>query len=295
MRAKQADRITWTGFWANVALTVLKLAAGILGRSGAMIADAIHSLSDFITDLVVLFSFRMVRKPADRDHDYGHGKYETLATALVGLVLAGVGLGLLFSGAGKIWSVLVQGRPIQAPGIVALAASVVSIATKEWLYRHTVKVGNRIRSQAVIANAWHHRSDAFSSLGTFTGIGGAILLGDRWRILDPLAAVIVSFFILRVAWEITLGSIRELLEESLDENTKGEILEIVSAVEGVMEPHDLRTRKNGSRIVVDIHIRVPDQTSIVEAHRINDIIEFRLRKKYGENTLINIHTEPENE
>ncbi len=295
LRAKSANSVTWVGFFANITLTIFKLAAGIQGKSGAMLADAIHSLSDFITDVVVLVSFRMVKKPADEDHDYGHGKYETLATSFIGIALLVVGLGIFYNGARNIWAVLVLKQPIDAPGIIALIAAVVSIVTKEWLYRYTVKVGKQINSQAVVANAWHHRSDAFSSIGTLIGIGGAIILGNQWRILDPLAAVVVSFFILKVAWQIAVGSIRELLEESLDENTKKNILEIVGNVGGVLEPHDLKTRKNGNRIVVDIHVRVKNDTTIVDAHNLNNVIEFRLKEKYGENTLINIHTEPETE
>ncbi len=295
LRARSANRVTWLGFGVNVVLTLFKLAAGIVGRSGAMIADAIHSLSDFITDVVVLASFRVVRKPADADHDYGHGKFETLASVFIGFALAIVGLGILYTGAGKIYSSVVLHHPLEAPGWIALVAAVVSIVTKEWIYRYTVVIARAIQSQAVMANAWHHRSDAFSSVGTLLGIGGAILLGEQWRILDPLAAVVVSIFIIMVAWKIFRGGINELLEESLDEPTKTNILTIVGAVEGVIEPHDLRTRRNGSRIVVDIHVRVKNETSIVEAHNINNIIEFRLREQFGQNTMINIHTEPEHE
>ncbi|HNZ69236.1 MAG: cation diffusion facilitator family transporter [Prolixibacteraceae bacterium] len=295
IRAGKANRVTWVGFLINLVLTVFKLAAGVIGRSGAMLADAIHSLSDFITDIVVLVSFRMVKKPADEDHEYGHGKYETLATAFIGIALLFVGLGILYNGAKNVWSVLVLGQSIDAPGIIALVAALVSIIVKEWLFRYTKKTGDEINSQAVIANAWHHRSDAFSSVGTLVGIGGAILLGNRWRILDPLAAIVVSLFILKVAWQITRGSLRELLEESLDEETKKSIMEIVGQVEGVLEPHDLRTRKNGNRIVVDIHVRVKNETTIVEAHNLNNVIEFRLKERFGENTLISIHTEPEHE
>lgn len=295
VRAGKASRVTWVGFVVNMVLTLLKLAAGVLGRSGAMIADAIHSLSDFITDLVVLASFRIVRKPADEDHDYGHGKFETLASVFIGLALFVVGFGILYNGSEKIYTAVVLKEQIAPPGWIALVAAVISVVIKEWLYRYTVIIGKDINSQAVIANAWHHRSDAFSSLGTFAGIGGAILLGARWRILDPLAAVIVSFFILRVAWKIFREGIKELLEVSLDEETKNQILAIAGEVEGVMEPHDLRTRRNGSRIVVDIHVRVKNDTTIVEAHHINDVLEFRLRETFGENTMINIHTEPETE
>ena len=295
IRAGKANRVTWVGFLINLVLTVFKLAAGVIGRSGAMLADAIHSLSDFITDIVVLVSFRMVKKPADEDHEYGHGKYETLATAFIGIALLFVGLGILYNGAKNVWSVLVLGQSIDAPGIIALVAALVSIIVKEWLFRYTKKTGDEINSQAVIANAWHHRSDAFSSVGTLVGIGGAILLGNRWRILDPLAAIVVSLFILKVAWQITRGSLRELLEESLDEETKKSIMEIVGQVDGVLEPHGLRTRNHGNRIVVDIHVRVKNETTIVEAHNLNNVIEFRLKERFGENTLISIHTEPEHE
>ncbi len=294
-RAGKASRVTWVGFMFNVVLTLLKFGAGILGHSGAMIADAIHSLSDFITDLVVLASFRIVRKPADEDHDYGHGKFETLASVFIGLALFLVGFGILYNGSEKIYAAVVLKEQIAPPGWIALVAAVFSVVTKEWLYRYTVAMGKKIHSQAVVANAWHHRSDALSSLGTFAGIGGAILLGAPWRILDPLAAVVVSFFILWVAWKIFYEGIRELLEVSLDEESKRQIMAIVGEVEGVMEPHDLRTRRNGNRIVVDIHIRVKNETTIVEAHNINNIIEFRLREAYGENTMISIHTEPETE
>ncbi len=295
LRAQHANKVTWVGFFTNIILTVFKLAAGILGKSGAMLADAIHSLSDFVTDVVVLVSFRIVKKPADKDHDYGHGKYETLATSFIGIALLFVGLGILYNGARNIWDVLVLKNSIDPPGMIALIAALVSIVFKEWLYRYTIRVGNRINSQAVIANAWHHRSDAFSSIGTLVGIGGAIILGKQWRILDPLAAVVVSLFIMKVAGQISVGSIKELLEESLDENTKKNILTIVEEVNGVIEPHDLKTRRNGNRIVVDMHVRVKNDTSIVEAHELNNVIEFRLKEKFGENTLINIHTEPENE
>ncbi|HNQ37538.1 MAG: cation transporter [Prolixibacteraceae bacterium] len=294
-RAKSANRVTWAGFLVNVMLTFFKLVAGLIGHSGAMIADAIHSLSDFVTDLVVLASFRMVRKPADKDHDYGHGKFETLASVFIGVALLVVGVGIFYQGAEKVYSALVLRAPLEAPGWIALVAAGISIVTKEWLYRYTAIAAKRIDSQAVMANAWHHRSDALSSLGTLAGIGGAILLGDKWRILDPLAAVVVSVFIVLVAWKIFRGGIRELLEESLDEETKTKILSIVEGVEGVMEPHDLRTRRNGSRIVVDIHVRVKNDTTIVEAHDLNNVIEFRLREAFGENTMISIHTEPETE
>lgn len=291
IRASKANRITWIGLLTNIVLTGFKLTAGIIGRSGAMIADAIHSLSDFITDVIVLLSFKMIRKPIDHEHDYGHGKFETVATAFIGIALFIVGFGILWTGGKNIYASF-NGAILKRPGDIALIAAIISIITKEWLYRITVKVGNKINSQAVIANAWHHRSDAFSSIGTTIGIGGAILLGERWRILDPIAAVIVSFFIIRIAISITIGSVRELLEESLNEDIEDDIIQLTKSIEGVIDPHDLRTRKIGNNIAVDIHIYVKKDLSICVAHDISTQIEKKIKDKFGEDTFISVHIEP---
>ncbi len=287
--------ITIIGFFANLFLTAFKLFAGIFGKSGAMLADAIHSLSDFATDIVVLVSFKIVKKPPDKNHNYGHGKFETLATTIIGMALLFVGLGILYSGGSKIYSVLILKKAIETPGIIALIAAILSIIIKELLYRYTIFVGNQINSRAVIANAWHHRSDAFSSIGTLFGIGGAILLGDNWKILDPIAAILVSLFIIKTAYDISIGSIKELLEASLDENTENNILSIISSINDVIDPHELKTRRIGNKIIIDIHIRVANSLNIVEAHNVNNEIEIRIKEKYGDNTIVNIHTEPENE
>lgn len=291
-RITAANRVTWVGFFVNLVLTTLKLFAGVVGHSGAMIADAIHSLSDFATDIVVLVGFKFVGKPADKGHDYGHGKYETLATAVIGVALLFVGAGIFWGGAVKIWLSL-KGEHLAAPGGIAFAAAVVSIIVKEWLYRYTVITGKRINSPAVIANAWHHRSDAFSSVGTMLGIGGAIVLGDTWHILDPIAAVVVSVFIVKVAIEISSGSIRELVEESLADEVKNEILVIASTFPGVTHPHNLRTRRIGTNIAVELHIRVGGDMRVDDAHAIASGIESAIRKRFGQTAFISIHIEPE--
>ncbi|PKL14314.1 MAG: cation-efflux pump, partial [Spirochaetae bacterium HGW-Spirochaetae-6] len=280
-RAKRANHITWVGFFTNFILTLFKLFAGLIGNSAAMIADAIHSLSDFATDIVVLISFRIVRKPPDKNHDYGHGKVETLATTIIGVALFFVGVGILYSGGKNIYFATILKRPLELPGIIALVAALLSIVIKELLYRFTIIVGKQIQSQAVIANAWHHRSDAFSSIGTFIGIGGAIIFGNNWRILDPIAAVIVSLFIIKTAYAITIGSVKELLEESLDENTKNNILNIIKNVNAAKFPHDLKTRKIGNKIAIDVHIKVDNSLNIVAAHNINNEIENKIKEKYG--------------
>jgi cation diffusion facilitator family transporter len=295
IRAKKANKITWIGFFANLILTSVKLIAGIIGNSTAMIADAIHSLSDFTTDIIVLISFKIVRKPPDKDHNYGHGKFETLATTIIGITLFVVGLGILYSSGENIYSAILLKTNLESPRIIALVTALLSMITKEILFRITLKEGEEINSPAVIANAWHHRSDAFSSIGTFIGIGGAILLGDNWRVLDPIAATIVSIFIMKTAYSISIGSIKELLEESLDDSTNKNILKIIENINQVRSPHELKTRKVGNKIIIDIHINDKNNLSIDEAHEINNEIERKIKKIYGDNTIINIHTEPENE
>jgi cation diffusion facilitator family transporter len=286
-----ARKVIWVGFIANLILTIGKLLAGILAHSTAMVADAVHSVSDFATDLVVIGGLSVSARPIDHNHKYGHGKVETLATAFVGIVLIFVGIGLFYGGAIKIYTVH-QGGVLQQPGMGALYAAVFSIIIKEILFRYTINEGTRINSKAVIANAWHHRSDVYSSFGTMLGIGGAIFLGQHWVILDPLAAVIVSFFIFRIAFRITRDTLMELIETSLPREQEKEIIRVASGVNGVHEPHELKTRKIGNHIAIDIHIKVENDLNIEEAHAITIELEEMFRKTYGEQTHISIHTEP---
>ena len=281
----RARRVIWLGFVANLLLTIIKLLAGILAKSSAMVADAVHSISDFATDLVVVSSLSVASRPKDHNHKYGHGKVETLATAFVGVVLIFVGLGLLYSGSMKIYSVY-QGSILEQPGMGALYAAIGSIIVKEILFRYTIKVGNQAKSQAVVANAWHHRSDVYSSFGTLLGISGAIFLGQKWVILDPLAAIIVSFFIFKIAIKITRDTLFELIETSLPREHEDEIIELASGVNGVHDPHELKTRKIGNHIAIDIHIRVENKLNIEEAHNITIDLEKTLRQAYGEETHI---------
>ena len=290
-RITRATHVTWVGFYVNLLLVAFKLAAGIVGHSGAMVADAVHSLSDFATDVIVLVSFRVVGKPPDASHRYGHGKFETLATAGIGIALFLVGAGILWTGTEKIWA-NINGTPLERPGAISLIAAVVSIVAKEWLYQYTVHVGHAINSQAVVANAWHHRSDALSSIGTMLGIGGAIFLGKEWHVLDPLAAVIVSVFIIKVAATITTVSVRELGEESLDEEIERYIMTIASNVAGAVDPHNLRTRRIGDSIAIDLHIRVDGNMNVNEAHDIASRLEETLRRGFEQEMFVSIHVEP---
>lgn len=290
-REKEIYKVTIAGSVVNFLLLVFKFAAGILGHSAAMLADAVHSLSDFVTDVIVIVFVRISNKPQDKGHDYGHGKYETLATAIIGLLLLIVGFGILWNGATSIYTFL-RGGQLEEPGMVALIAAVVSILLKEILYRYTVAKGKKLNSQAVIANAWHHRSDVLSSVGTAVGIGGAILLGQHWRVLDPIAAVIVSFFIIKVSVQLLIPCVDELLEKSLPDEVEKEIEQALLSFPGVSEPHHLRTRRIGSYCAIEVHVRMDGQITLEEAHNTATAIEHKLKEMFGEGTLINIHVEP---
>ncbi|MDD4427542.1 MAG: cation diffusion facilitator family transporter [Paludibacter sp.] len=290
-RVKEARKVTWVGFAVNMVLTILKIIAGFLGKSTAMIADGIHSLSDFITDLFVIIFIGISGKEKDEDHRYGHGKYETFATLLISLALILVGIGIFWSGISKIIQV-VNGGVLEQPTYLALFAAIISIISKEALFWYTKIVGDKINSNAVIANAWHHRSDAFSSIGTALGISGAIFLGESWRILDPIAGVIVSFFILKVAFELGMPSIHELLERSLPQETEKSIIDVIESHPDVIFQHNLKTRKIGNIFAIDVHIKLDKDISFVKSHDVATEIEVSLREKFGEKTVTNIHTEP---
>ena len=290
-RLREVYKVTIAGSIINVLLLVLKFAAGILGHSAAMIADAIHSLTDFVTDVIVLVFVKLGNKPMDRDHDYGHGKYETLATAIIGISLFAVGMMICWSGLVKTYHAFL-GEELQQPGIVALVAAVASVALKEWAYQFTVRIGRKYHSEAVVANAWHHRSDALSSIGTMLGIGGAILLGDHWVVLDPLAAIVVSVFIIKAAWSLVMQSVKELTDASLSEAEENEILKTASEEKGVGEIHNLLTRRIGNNIAIEMHVRMPGSLSLYAAHEHATAIENRLKQKYGADTHVGIHIEP---
>lgn len=290
-REKGIYKVTIVGSIVNFLLLVFKFFAGIAGHSAAMLADAVHSLSDFITDIVVIVFVRIAGKPEDKGHDYGHGKYETLATAIIGLLLLCVGFGIFWNGASSIYTFL-RGGQLESPGVVALVAALVSIVSKEILYQYTVIQGKKLNSQAVIANAWHHRSDALSSIGTAIGIGGAILLGDHWRVLDPVAAVVVSFFIMKVSVRLLIPCVDELLEKSLPEDVEKEIEQTVLSSPGVSQPHHLRTRRIGNYYAIELHVRMDGKITLEEAHSTATAIENKLKEMFGKGTHVGIHVEP---
>ena len=290
-REKEIYKVTLVGSAGNVALLTFKFIAGVLGHSSAMIADAVHSLSDFVTDLVVLIFVSISAKPQDQSHDYGHGKFETIATFLIGLALIGAATGIVVSGSMKLaawWG----GDELEAPGWIALWAALLSIVIKELLYQYTARKGRQLDSQVMIANAWHHRSDALSSIGATIGIGGAILLGQRWTVLDPIASIVVGLMLVKVAWELLKTSIAELTECSLPAETEQEIEQIIQSFADVQEPHNLRTRRIGSRIAIEAHVRMDGSLPLHIVHERATNIEHKLKERFGTKTHVTLHMEP---
>lgn len=290
-RYSRAAHVTKVSMVLNILLTSIKFTAGILGNSTAMIADAAHSLSDFITDIAVIVGLRVAKKPRDSTHNYGHGKIETLAAAFTGLVLVAAAFGIFWGGLQKIITYY-NGAGLQEPSKITLVVAIISVVSKEWLYRYTIVCGREIKSDAVIANAWDHRSDALSSAGSMIGIGGAIFLGGHWVVLDPLTAIVLSFFIFKVAFDVSYKNLNELLEASLDSETYRSIEEILSSTDGVLGFHELKTRKIGDAIAADVHIEVDRDLNIVDAHEISTQIENKLKETCGRNGQFSIHVEP---
>ena len=291
-RTKTLTHVTVVGGVCNLLLLLLKFVAGIVGRSGAMVADAIHSLSDFVTDAVVLLFVRISSKPSDESHEYGHGKFETLSTGIIAVVLFAVAAGVLVKSATSI-AAITRGEVLPRPGLIALVAATVSIVVKEGLFWYTSIHGKRMNSQVLLANAWHHRSDALSSVATLTGVGFAYFLGDKWTIMDPIAAIVVGAMILKVSFNLFIPAINELLECSLSKETEDRILQIVTEDPAVQDPHNLKTRKVGNRMAVEVHIRLDAAMTVAESHDITVGIEDRLKQEYGPETMIIVHVEPQ--
>ena len=290
-RNQEIYKVTLVGGVVNVVLLLFKFVAGFVGHSAAMVADAVHSLSDFVTDVIVLVFVHISGKPKDKSHDYGHGKYETLAMTLIGVALLIVAIGIIYHGAMEIIAWM-NGGQLEAPGTLALWAALLSVLLKEGVYQYSMVKARQLNSQVVEANAWHHRSDALSSVGTAIGIGGAIFLGQRWTVLDPIASLVVGAFIVKVAVELLHRGIDDLMEHSLPRNIEEEMLEIVEEVPGVVYPHDLRTRKIGNHYAIELHILMDGDITLREAHNKASEVEDLLRARYGEHTHVAVHVEP---
>lgn len=290
-RTRQIQSVTFWGAVCNLALSALKLTAGLVGRSSAMVADAVHSFSDLVSDVVVLVFARISGKGKDKGHDYGHGKFETLATTVVSLLLLVVAARMIALSVGQIRSAL-AGAPPSAPGVIALVAAVVSIAVKEILYQWTARVGRRLSSSVMVANAWHHRSDALSSIGSLIGIGAAILLGGKWTILDPLVGLVISVVIIVVAVKMSIPALAELTDASLPDDVEQKITEIIDSVPGVSDVHELKTRRCGHYSIAEVHMVVRPDMTILEAHDLTVEAEQRLHAAFGDDMQVTIHVEP---
>lgn len=290
-REKEIYKVTLVGSAGNAALLMFKFVAGVAGNSSAMIADAVHSLSDFLTDIFVLVFVSISAKPQDESHDYGHGKFETIATFLIGLALVAAAAGIVVTGVMKLidwWG----GAQLESPGWIALWAALLSIVIKELLYQYTVRRGRQLDSKVMIANAWHHRSDALSSIGAALGIGLAIFLGRRWTVFDPLASIVVGLMLVKVAYELLKQSTGELTESSLPAETEREIEQIILSFDDVQQPHNLRTRRIGNRIAIEAHVRMDGQLTLNTVHERASAIERKLKERFGNNTHVTIHMEP---
>lgn len=293
-RTAKVTFVTLVGSVVNIILTVFKIFAGVLGRSTAMIADGIHSLSDLLSDIVVIVFVKISAKGRDKDHDYGHGKFETFATLIISLMLIVVAANLMSGGINKIRQIL-DGGEVSSPGMIALWAAVASIVLKEILYRYTIIQGRALNSPMMIANAWHHRSDAFSSVGSLLGIAGAIFLGDKFVILDPITGCVISIFILVMAVKMSVPAIKELLDVSLPDDVEEKIEATAKSVKGVVDLHELKTRREGPGIIMEGHLVLDSEISLKEAHDISKKVEESLRKEFGPETQISLHLEPEDD
>ncbi|MBR3442481.1 MAG: cation transporter [Bacteroidaceae bacterium] len=290
-REREIYKVTLVGSIGNVLLLTFKFIAGIVGHSSAMIADAIHSLSDFLTDLIVFIFVRISAKPQDDSHDYGHGKFETIASFIIALALMAAATGIIIAGGSKLVAWF-NGAQLATPGMLALWAALLSIAVKEVLYQYTARRGKNLDSPVMVANAWHHRSDALSSVGTAIGIGGAIFLGNRWTVLDPVASIVVGLMLVKVAFNLLKTSVGELTEGSLPAETEDEILGIILSFPDVEQPHNLRTRRIGNRIAIEAHVRMDGNLPLSIVHDRASAIERRLKERFGSKTHITLHMEP---
>ncbi|MEW5914548.1 MAG: cation diffusion facilitator family transporter [Thermodesulfobacteriota bacterium] len=283
---QQGRRVTWLGVWVNALLVAGKLLAGIYGHSQAMVADAVHSLSDLITDGVVLLGLRFGRRGPDPRHHFGHGRIETMSASLVGLALVGVAAWIGYQ---ALHDIIVQVE--HHPTWLALAAAAVSIAAKEALYRVTVTVGRRINSPAVVANAWHHRSDALSSVAVLLGVAGSLLNPD-WHSLDAWAALVVALLICKVGLEVFWGALKEMADTAPSPEVLRNIQSCAAGVAGVLEIHDLKVRSTGGRHQIQLHIVVDAQLNVVNSHQIAKEVEQCLLAEVPNTGEVIVHVDP---
>ena len=289
-RNREEKRCTLVGMTSDVCLSALKIATGFIGHSSAILADGIHSISDTVTDALVYAMVRLSGKGFDERYRYGRGKFETLAAFLISIILVVVALGLMTEGVKDVWAAM-QGETLERPHNIALIVGIIAVIVKEGLYHYTRFKGKKTNSSALKVYAWHHRADALSTAATLLGVAGAMFLGERWRVLDPIAAIAVSVLILVLAYRLGRPAVEELLEVSLPKDEQDKISDIVTHVPGVKAFHNMRTRRNGNLRVVDIHIKVDGDLDVNKAHDITREIESLLSEALGD-VMTNIHVEP---
>ena len=284
--------VTLVGLWINVVLVVAKLFFGYWGRSDALVADGYHSLSDFITDFIVIVFVAHAYKKADKEHPYGYGKYETVASVLISVILLFVGVVIGYEGIVTLIGSF-RGKTLPCPDIWTLYVAIFSILAKEFCYRYTMRYGKKLNSSALKANAWHHRSDAISSVATLIGVSFALFMGEKWRIMDPVASIAIAAMIVVSALKIAKPSIDELLEISLPPEMIKHMHNTIKSVPGVLRVHNLRSRRNGHSYIVDVNIHVDPDITVREGHLIASEVENRLHAKFTNDMIIYVHTEPQ--
>ena len=278
-------KVILIGAVANLMLATLKIAGGILGHSTAMIADGIHSFSDLLTDGVVLFTYKIGQLPADENHPYGHGRAETIGATLVGAVIIVAGLGLAY----QAWGIIATDA-FRTPGWPAAGAAVVSIVVNEILFRYTRSAGEQTRSPSLVANAWHHRSDAISSIAALIGIGGAMA---GYPIMDPIAAIVVAVMILKVGYNIAFSGLSDLMDTALSEKETRRIQAMINDLPGVIQIHNLRTRRIGGEVLMDVHILVDKESSVTEGHYTAETVRRKLIREIDgiQDVLVHVDTD----
>lgn len=286
-RTKETQRVALVGALVNLVLSAVKLFAGVLANSAALIADGIHSLSDLISDALVWFAAHQARHGPDEEHPYGHGRFETAATLGLGILLVLVALGILWDAVADAFH---HEQPI--PGALAIWAALFSIVANEALYWYTLVVAKRIRSDMLRANAWHHRTDAISSVVVLIGVAGAML---GWPYLDSLAAVVVGAMVAKIGWDLGWDAMQELVDAALDEETVQRATEVILDVDGVRSVHMLRTRRHGHEAAADVHVQVAPRLSVSEGHMISQAVEDQIKDSVDEITDVTVHIDPEND
>ncbi|MDD5934623.1 MAG: cation diffusion facilitator family transporter [Clostridiales bacterium] len=281
-------RVSTTSIIVNCVLSLLKLIAGIIAHSGAMISDAVHSASDVFSTIIVIIGVNISHRDSDQDHQYGHERMECIASILLAAVLALTGGGIGLSGIKKITAG--QYDQLAIPGSLALIAAVISIVVKEWMYWYTRAAAKKINSTALMADAWHHRSDSLSSVGSFIGIFGARL---GWPVLDPIASVVICLFIIKAAYDIGKDALDKMVDHSCDEETEEAIRQVILEQEGVIRIDELKTRLFGSKIYVDVEIAADGNLKLIDSHAIAEAVHDAIEEKFSTVKHCMVHVNPD--